>query len=334
MGREAFRWCWTALPRVSRTFAINIRLLRGTLRDAVCVGYLLCRAADALEDSWPGAPEQLRERFGWMLSSLDGDRAAARTLAAQAATLPPRDDLALLAHLPRVLAAFDLLPEAHRAAVAAGATTLAGGMSRYAARAASRPREAPYLDTEAELEDYCFVVAGCVGVMLTELLAAEQSTHDPEAHARRLALAPRVGHALQLTNILLDWPVDMRRGRCHVPASWLAEYGLTPGQLVDAGTPATESLARRLESRAREALASVPDYVESVPASCVRFRLFCLWPALWALGSLEHARRDPRFPWGPSRPRLPRPALVSAAVGSLLLQPAALARLRGANRKR
>jgi len=292
----------------------------------------LCRAADALEDSWPGDSDALRERFARLLSSFTGDRAAAADLAARAASQPPRDDLTLVAHLPRVLAALERLPEAHRAAVICGATTLARGMSRYATRAAGRPREAPYLDTEAELEDYCFVVAGCVGVMLTELFAAEEGAGDRATHARRLALAPAVGRALQLTNILLDWPADLRRGRCHLPASWLAEHGLAPHQLVGAATRATESLARRLEAKAREALASVPDYVESIPGRCVRFRLFCLWPALWALGSLEHARRDPRFPWGPSRPRLPRRALLGSAVGSLVLQPAALSSLRGAIR--
>jgi hypothetical protein len=41
-----------------------------------------------------------------------------------------------------------------------------------------------------------------------------------------------------------------------------------------------------------------------------------LWPALWALGSLRHARLDPDFPWGPRRPRLPRAEIWRAALGS------------------
>ena len=61
----------------------------------------------------------------------------------------------------------------------------------------------------------------------------------------------------------------------------------------------------------------VPDYLATVPARCVRYRMFCLWPALWAAASLRHARRDPAFPWGPERPRLPKSELWSLAGLSL-----------------
>src|SRR4029077_7187245 len=103
---------------------------------------------------------------------------------------------------------------------------LATGMSRYASRAAERGDRVPYLDTEAELHDYCYVVAGCIGEMLTRLHAAEYALTDDAVARERMQLAPIVGEALQLTNILLDWPTDVRRGRCYLPATWLAEYGL------------------------------------------------------------------------------------------------------------
>ena len=136
--RNDLRYCRAVLPRVSRTFALNIRLLRGPLGDTVRVGYLLCRAADTLEDSWPGHPGELCERFERLVSSLDGDAEAAGCLAAQAAALPRgRADLDLVAHLPLVLRAFRRLPESHRATVAASVGTLARGMARYAARARS-----------------------------------------------------------------------------------------------------------------------------------------------------------------------------------------------------
>ena len=46
--------------------------------------------------------------------------------------------------------------------------------------------------------------------------------------------------------------------------------------------------------------------------------LFVLATTLWALGSLRHARRDPEFPWGPRRPKLPRSEVWRSALGSLL----------------
>jgi farnesyl-diphosphate farnesyltransferase len=312
-------FCRVALGRVSRTFALNIRLLGGTLGEAVRDGYLLCRAADALEDSWPGDPSAIEDRFRRFRRALAGDARAAAGLSSEARALDSnRADLALIADFERLLRVMNGLPAGHREALAEGVDTLAAGMSRYAARGAARGSDVAYLDTEEELDDYCWVVAGCVGVMLTRLFDAEYGSVDPSVAARRMAAAPVVGRALQLTNILLDWPHDVRQGRCHVPASWLAEAGIAPRDLVDGARPGTVAVARRLERKARAALARVPDYLDWIPARRVRYRLFCLWPALWALGSLRHARRDPEFPWGPRRPRLPRREIGWSALLALL----------------
>lgn len=310
-------FCRAMLPRVSRTFALNIRLLRGPFREAVETAYLLCRAADALEDTLGGDSGRVAGRFAALLRALDGDGGAARELAAEAAAAAAgRDDLELLARLPRVIAVFAALDPEDRAALREALGVMAGGMSRYAARAAGRPAGA-YLDTEGELHDYCWVVAGCVGVMLTRLFGRRFPPRDARDEARRTERAPVVGEALQLTNILLDWPSDVRRGRCFVPASWLDEHGLRPADLVGMERPGVRDLARRLEALARTALAGVPDYVALLPPSAVRYRLFVLWPALWAARSLDHAGRDPEFPWGAARPRLPRSQIWSAALSAL-----------------
>jgi farnesyl-diphosphate farnesyltransferase len=311
-------WCATELPRVSRTFALNIRLLSGTLREAVTVAYLLCRAADALEDSWPGTPDEIRARFDLLLLALGDDPVPAEALAARARALPAGgSDLELLAGLPRVRRSWLALAPGDRTIVAEGVRTMAQGMSRYAARAAGRPAGAPYLDDEAELHDYCWVVAGCVGVMLTRLFAA-RSPAPPELERRRLELAPDVGEALQLTNILLDWPVDAAHGRCHVPATWLAEHGLSPAELAGPPQPGALALARRLDDLARAALARVPEYLATLPPGEVRYRLLVLLPALWARASLDHAWRSPGFPLQGGRRRLPRARLWSEALRGLI----------------
>ena len=332
MTNQDARYCREVLPRVSRTFAINIRLLAGPMGEAVRVGYLLCRAADTLEDSWPG--EGLEARFSAFQSALDGDRDAAQRLAEDAARVGRAADLDLVAHLPRVLNVFAALPGPLRDPVRDGVRTLAAGMARYGARAARRPASAPYLDDADELDDYCWVVAGCVGVMLTRLYAAAYRAPDDAAQARRLELAPVVGRALQLTNILLDWPSDVRRGRCYLPAAWLSELGLRPEQLVDREHAGVRALADRLEARAFEALTRIPDYLDLIPPHHLRYRLFCLWPAVWAVRSLRRARRDPQFPWGPRRPKLPRLEIYQSSLGSLLTADhgGALRRLCGAGR--
>jgi len=314
-------YCRGVLPRVSRTFAANIGVLRGPLADQVTVAYLLCRTADALEDSWPGPPAELAERFERLRDALAGERVAAQSLARDAAALGPgRPDLELAARLPVVLRLLDSFPDDVRHLIVEAVCTMARGMQRYAVRAAERAARAaatPHLDTQAELHEYCFVVAGCVGVMLTRLFA-RRAPADDETEAERLALAPIVGESLQLTNILLDWPTDIRRGRCYVPAEWLAEYRITPSELIDRSRVGAGAAARRLEALARAALGQVPEYLDHIPVRQWRYRMFVLWPALWALASLRRARSDPEFPFGERRPRLMRDEVRSIARRAML----------------
>ena len=316
-------YCRQVLPRVSRTFAANIGVLRGSMAGTVEVAYLLCRAADALEDSWPGAPGEVGARFDTFIEALGGNGAAALALAAAAGALGPGPaDLELVAHLPSVLRVYAALEPNDRSTVAHAVTLMAHGMRRYAVRAAARgggPTDPPpYLDTEAELHDYCFVVAGCVGVMLTRLHASRSPAKDPEIDVELLQLAPKVGEALQLTNILLDWPRDVRRGRCYVPAEWLAEYQLAPRELVDPSRVGARAAARRLEALARAALGEVPEYLERIPSRHWRYRMFCMWPALWALASLNEAHRDTAFPYGETRPRLARADVKRIATRAMI----------------
>jgi phytoene/squalene synthetase len=310
-------WCREALLRVSRTFALNIRCLSGRMLESVRLAYLLCRAADALEDSWPGPPGEMGARFDALVAALGGDADAAARLGAGATSLNGRSDVALLVRLPALLHVLDALDPRDAADIRDCVRTMALGMKRFATRAAERGPAVPYLDDDQELHEYCYVVAGCVGEMLTRLLGHGLPADPSDLAARRLALAPVVGEALQLTNILLDWPVDIRAGRCHVPASWLARHGLTIRQLLSDSDGARE-LSLRLAALAHDALDRVPDYLETVPTREHRYRLFCLLPALWARASLRLAMSEPAFHAKARRPRLSRASVMGEAVLGLV----------------
>ena len=58
--------------------------------ESVRLAYLLCRAADALEDSWPGSAAEMGRRFDALVAALEGDEAAAAELARGATSLNGR----------------------------------------------------------------------------------------------------------------------------------------------------------------------------------------------------------------------------------------------------
>lgn len=68
-------------------------------------------------------------------------------------------------------------------------------------------------ESEAELELYCYRVAGVVGLMMCPLLGV----HDERAWQNAIDL----GSAMQLTNMARDVAEDAERGRVYFPLDWL-----------------------------------------------------------------------------------------------------------------
>lgn len=91
--------------------------------------------------------------------------------------------------------------------------------------------------TFAELAEYCRRVASAVGLICLEIFGYR----DPRARE----YAHSLGMALQLTNIIRDVAVDLRRGRVYLPAEHLERFGVTVDALA-AGhvTPAIRELLR------------------------------------------------------------------------------------------
>ncbi len=331
--KDAIHYCREVLPRVSRTFALNIRLLRGELGEAVRVGYLLCRVADTLEDVWPASGLPARQRFELFGQALAGRPGADARLAA---SVPVADggraassELELVRKAPLVFSRFAALDPDRRAVVAEGVGTLAAGMLHFAERSPLRGERA-YLEDDAELHRYCYSVAGCVGEMLTRLYLLSAPRLDGARTERLRSLAPSFGEGLQLTNILLDLPADLRRGRCYVPQSWLDAAGLEPAKLCDAGrAAAVADLLGRLEEMALMALDQACRYTLLLPRRHWRYRLFCAWPMLWAAASLGIVRATADFPRVESRPRLARSQVrrLAYASGFRAFSNAALERL-------
>lgn len=120
------------------------------------------------------------------------------------------------------------------------------------------------------LEDtlqYCYHVAGVVGLMMARIMG----TQTPEVLDRACDL----GLAMQLTNIARDIIEDAQVGRCYLPRAWLEEQGLTPQTLaLPEHRQAVAILATRLVDHAEPYYASAQAGLSALP-----------WRSAWAVAS-------------------------------------------------
>jgi phytoene synthase len=100
-----------------------------------------------------------------------------------------------------------------------------------------------------ETLEYCYHVAGVVGVMMAYVMGARESG--------ALRRAADLGLALQLTNVARDVVPDARQGRVYLPELWLEEEGLPRAEVAEPPRrPQLARLARRLLAEAEPYYAS------------------------------------------------------------------------------
>jgi farnesyl-diphosphate farnesyltransferase len=210
------------LISTSRTFALAIPLLPEPTRREVTIAYLLFRIADTFEDAarWPRHRRiDALDDFGRLLDRPPAPRepGEAAALARTWASEVPCDQTGyrdLLAELPQVLDAFLALSPAAVDLIREHTLRTARGMAAYVARTDERG-ELRLRDLE-DLRGYCYVVAGIVGELLTELFLLD----SPALAAGAAALRQRsraFGEGLQLVNILKDSASDAVEGRRYLP---------------------------------------------------------------------------------------------------------------------
>ena len=94
------------------------------------------------------------------------------------------------------------------------------------------PQETRALSTAADLDEYTYLVAGCVGEFWTRLCFRHVRQFSSRSEDEMLALGKGYGMALQLINVLRDAGSDLRAGRCYFPEHELTAAHLTPSQIL------------------------------------------------------------------------------------------------------
>ncbi|MEY5013557.1 MAG: hypothetical protein RLZ22_506 [Verrucomicrobiota bacterium] len=209
------------LKGVSRSFYLSLRLLPGPMREAAGLGYLLARTSDTLADSLAlGVGQSLECLNEFERAVMDGGGAPRWSMRVLNAVTDPRERR-LLEAVGDCLLGLRNLPVAEATLVREVVTTIIGGQRLDLRRFSSSGGLVPLaLKDDAELEDYAWRVAGCVGEFWTKLgylTMGEQFSSSDENEM--ISLAVHCGKGLQLVNILRDLPKDLAQGRCYLPVN-------------------------------------------------------------------------------------------------------------------
>ncbi len=284
------------LKAVSRSFYLTLRVLPPALRPAISLAYLLARASDTIADTKVVPRERRREllvRFrGQFEHGVNAD-----DLRLIQSDLAPRQSLSaekvLLEKLGACFEMLATLPEGDQRRIAELLGVITRGQEDDLVKfPGENERELVAFDTDQQLDDYTYAVAGCVGEFWTKMCVAHLPTLGGWNAAEMTALGIRFGRGLQLTNILRDIPKDLRIGRCYIPRERLAGAGLEPAELLStAATEKFQPIYHRYLDRILEHLDCGWRYMLAIPRTELRLRLACAWPILIGLKTVALLRK-------------------------------------------
>lgn len=192
----SFAFCRELTRRTAHNFRYSFLTLPRDQYNAMCALYAFMRIADDCSDDESLSVDERRSALvAWSTALASG-------LAGNATAHPA---------MPAVIDTIRryTIPERYLYDVLAGV---------------ARDMEPVHIATFAELEDYCYHVAGAVGLCCLHIWGFASDEAIP--------CGIDCGMAFQLTNILRDIGEDLDRGRVYVPAEDLARFHIATDRLA------------------------------------------------------------------------------------------------------
>jgi farnesyl-diphosphate farnesyltransferase len=284
--KEEVSYLDTWMNKVSRSFAIVVAALEQPLRSQLASAYLLCRVIDNIEDCT--APIAWKnQRFAEIAQLVIEPELAQDILTLWEAEPWPgltQDERQLMSYRygSPLWQIYSRFPHEVRSIIHSWTLRMVDGMSRLQ-DPTYEPKFVQYnsiqvLAAEQDYNQYCYIVAGTVGNLATELVILHY--HLSQSVAKDLfANCEACGRGLQKTNILKDFREDLTRGICYLPDEWLREVGYAPLYLEGA----IKDWKRKVLDDVLAELRDATDYTLALPYEAAGYRmssLLCLLPAL------------------------------------------------------
>jgi farnesyl-diphosphate farnesyltransferase len=228
-GRTQRRLGTAVLRSVSRSFYLSIRFLPTQLREPIALAYLLARATDSVADTHGISVPVRIETLKMLSDGIQGKASRDVVVNLIAAFVPLQEKTSerqLLESLPDCLGWLNQIEQADRNDIRGVLEKITHGQMLDLQRFDS-PQEIRALGTAADLDEYTYLVAGCVGEFWTRLCFRHVRNFSRLSEDEMLALGKRYGMTLQLINVLRDAGSDLRAGRCYFP-----EYELNAAHLA------------------------------------------------------------------------------------------------------
>jgi farnesyl-diphosphate farnesyltransferase len=295
------------LNRVSRTFALTIRMLQEPFRSYASAAYLLCRMVDTVEDCESLTTDTkcryLLEFCGRLLGTRNPHPNPAIRLFPDPVTWEER----LTQHEPAILAMIRSFPEPIQDIIFRYVVEMAEGMVMFL----EQQDEHGFLhfESDEQLDQYCYYVAGTVGMMMNEMFADISGTDKSGAKKSAVEL----GIGLQLTNIVKDIQKDLLRNIHYCPAGKNPHW---PGQASaqPADDPGWE--IRSLASSTISHLTGGMEYILNLESNLKQYKLFCVINYLMAWKTLETCIRNPLLTASPSGAKISRASVYFTLLES------------------
>lgn len=281
------------LRATSRSFYLGIIGLKSPQREYVSNGYLFCRLMDIFEDATSAplnARLELLQTLRSFLSSLKKDRAVLDQEIQMFSSKVPLhlegferyfqknpNELPLLQESALLLNEMAQAPLVIRASFSDSLMDMALGMEEELQSSLEPRRERNLKD----FENYCYSVAGTVGLFLTRIFWDAGAFVCKSQLGELETLGESFGKCLQIVNITKDFHKDWTEGRCFWP-------NLLPPGGIGTVPPTRETLEPLLKVmhelfETHSKLAQ--DYVAQLDSKRNDIRFFCSFP-------LEMAQRN------------------------------------------
>ncbi|MFB6196691.1 MAG: squalene/phytoene synthase family protein, partial [Halobacteriaceae archaeon] len=201
------------------------------------------------------------------------------------------DDWTVVSRVEVIWATFNEQPDDVRTAIIPPVTEMVRGMAEFIDHQGDEG--GIRIADQGELDRYCYIAAGTVGNLITNLLTREGVSH--QRSKRLYAHAEEFGLLLQLVNIAKDVHDDYtNENNVYLPAEWLTDVNVDQAEIIDpSNRKPVASVICRTARHANSFLDDAQTYLEKMPLSGGNTLAAWSVPFLLAVGTLRELRARP-----------------------------------------